>query len=99
MGVKMKQGEAILIPAALANLDNSVFENPTLLNLERQAKAHLSFGAGVHTCVGSRLARLELTIAIEEWLKRIPQFEIDDTEEIRSVTAATVGLSNLPLKW
>ena len=98
-GVSLKKGEAILTPISTANLDESVFENPYEFDPGREANIHLSFGAGIHRCLGSNLARIEIKISLEEWLKRIPEFSIAGGEQIRTATGITMGLKSLPLVW
>ncbi len=98
-GVSLKKGEAILTPISAANLDESVFENPYEFEPGREANIHLSFGAGIHRCLGSNLARIEIKISLEEWLKRIPEFSIAGGEKIKAVAGITMGLKSLPLVW
>jgi cytochrome P450 PksS len=59
-----------------ANRDETVFENPEQLNIAREPNRHLSFGQGMHFCVGAPLARLEAQIAINTLLKRIPDLRL-----------------------
>jgi len=60
---------------ATANRDPEKFENPDTVIIDRQHNPHAAFGLGRHRCLGSNLARLEMTVALEEWLKRFPDFE------------------------
>jgi cytochrome P450 len=96
-GVKMKAGDQILLMTTVANRDPEMFNDPHKVDLEREENLHLSFGSGIHRCAGSNLARLEIGIAIEEWLKRIPNFRLKDGDPPRSLGGQGIGLRNLPL--
>lgn len=98
-GVKLKAGDPILLLVAAANRDDAQFEQPDEVKLDREDNVHLTFGAGIHRCLGSNLARMELRISLEEWQKRIPEFSLGDTSGIRSIGGVTMGLDSLPLVW
>ncbi|MGH6617142.1 cytochrome P450 [Sphingomonas sp.] len=97
--VEMRAGDPVLLLAAAANRDGGKFPDPERADLEREHNLHLSFGAGIHRCIGSNLARAEMRIAIEEWLRRIPSFSLRPGAEIRSIGGVTMGLQSLPLSW
>lgn len=78
MGCPMKAGERVLMNFPGANRDPEVFPDADKVILDRQQNRHLAFGAGIHRCAGSNLARMELRVAVEEWLSRIPEFEVID---------------------
>jgi cytochrome P450 len=59
-----------------------VFPDANKVLLDRQENRHAAFGLGIHRCVGSNLARMELRVAIEEWLKRIPVFRLEDPASV-----------------
>ena len=64
---------------ASGNRDEEVFDRADDFIVDRQnARNHISFGFGIHRCVGSHLARMELRVALEVWLERIPAFTLDD---------------------
>jgi cytochrome P450 len=75
-GVKIKEGELVLLPLASAGRDEATFGQIDAVELERHPNRHLAFGAGPHRCVGSHLARLELRIALEEWHRRFPDYSV-----------------------
>ena len=75
-GCPMQAGQMVLLSFPAANRDPEMFENPEEVRIDRQPNRHCAFGLGIHRCVGSNLARMEMTVAIEEWLKRIPQFNL-----------------------
>ncbi len=75
-GCPMKTGNMVLLSFPAANRDPEYFANPDKVILDRKENRHAAFGLGIHRCVGSNLARMEITVALEEWLKRIPDFEL-----------------------
>jgi cytochrome P450 len=79
-GVPVKEGDAVSVCWATANLDPEQFTDPLELDLDRPANRHIALGAGWHRCLGSHLARLELLIAMEEFHRRIPIYTIDPNE-------------------
>jgi len=79
---KIAEGESVLTWLGSANRDESVFENPDRFDVTRDPNHHLSFGFGVHYCMGSHLARLEARVALDELLKRTKSFERTDDEPI-----------------
>ncbi len=81
-GCPMKAGERILMNFPAANRDPEVFENPDEVILDRQINRHVAFGAGIHRCAGSNLARMELRIAIETFIERIPTFTLSDPSAV-----------------
>ena len=77
-GYPMKAGEWVLLPFPAANRDPDAFDRPDDVVIDRLENRHAAFGLGIHRCLGSNLARLELRVAIEEFLARIPEFELAD---------------------
>jgi cytochrome P450 len=75
-GTEMKAGGRVLLVFGWANRDPAVFPSPDEMRLDRSTNKHLTFGNGLHMCVGMHLARLEIKIAIEELLARIPNYEL-----------------------
>jgi cytochrome P450 len=61
-----------------ANRDPRHFPNPDVVDFEREHNRHVAFGSGIHRCAGSNLARLELRVALQTWLERIPEFGLVD---------------------
>ncbi len=76
-GCPVEAGDRVLLTWAAANRDPEAFEDPDRVLIDRRRNPHLAFGLGIHRCLGSGLARMEIRVAIEEWLKRIPEFELD----------------------
>jgi hypothetical protein len=76
-GCPMKKGEMVLLSFPAANRDPAVFPDADKVLLDRKENRHAAFGLGIHRCVGSNLARMEITVALEELLKRVPVFALD----------------------
>lgn len=81
-GCPMKAGDKVLLSFPAANRDPSVFPNPDVVDFDREQNRHVAFGAGIHRCAGANLARMELRVAIEEWLALIPEFELEPGAEV-----------------
>lgn len=75
-GCPMKQDDWVLLPFPAANRDPAFFDDADDFVIDREANRHAAFGLGIHRCLGSNLARLELKIAIEEFVARFPAFEL-----------------------
>jgi len=76
-GCPMKAGEMVLLSFPAANRDPEEFDDADKVIIDREVNRHSAFGLGIHRCVGSNMARMEMTVAVEEWLKRIPDYRID----------------------
>ena len=84
---------------ASANRDPRKFSHPEEVVIGRpDANHHLGFGAGPHRCLGMHLARHELVIAINEWHKRIPDYEVVSAEPLTE-RGGQLSLNKLPLRW
>ncbi len=81
-GCPMGAGDKVLMAFPAANRDPEVFEEPDRVVLDRTHNRHVAFGSGIHRCAGSNLARMELRVALEEWLRRIPEFRLDGAAEV-----------------
>jgi cytochrome P450 len=75
-GCPMKAGDKVLMNFPAANRDPEAFEDADRVVLDREINRHVAFGSGIHRCAGSNLARMELRVALEEWLVRIPEFHL-----------------------
>jgi cytochrome P450 len=89
-------GSALLLMLASANRDERRFEDPDRFDIRRKPGGHLTFGRGPHFCVGSPLARLEGRVALEEVLKRFPEWDIDLAGARRSRTSTVRGWDTMP---
>jgi cytochrome P450 len=98
-GVTMKAGEQILLPTVLFGLDERRFSDPLTIDFTRRDVTHLIFGGGVHRCLGSHLARMELRVMLEEWLPRIPYFSVDEDIGSEAKSGKVNAMKRLPLRW
>jgi cytochrome P450 len=98
-GVRIKKGDRALTILPSANFDPEVFPNPLEVDFDRPRKTFLAFTVGVHSCMGGHLARMELKIALQEWLKRIPRFAVKPGAEIAYKPGGVVGPVAVPLVW
>ncbi|HUC03977.1 MAG TPA: cytochrome P450 [Acidimicrobiales bacterium] len=96
-GCPMKEGDKILMNFPAANRDPEAFENPETVVLDRAHNRHVAFGSGIHRCAGSNLARMELQVALEEWLRRIPEFSLEEGAEVTWAGGQVRGPRSLPL--
>jgi cytochrome P450 len=97
-GQKVPAGSVILLLTASANRDERRFENADRFNIHRQAGGHIAFGYGVHFCLGAALARLEGRVALEEVVKRFPEWEVDWSRAVQARTSTVRGWTTLPVK-
>jgi cytochrome P450 len=81
-GCPVKAGNMVLLSFPAANRDPAKFPDADKVVLDRKENRHAAFGLGIHRCVGANLARMEMTAAIEEWLKRIPEFRLDPAAQV-----------------
>jgi len=96
-GHPFKEGDWLLLPFPAANRDPAVFENPGQVRLDRARNRHAAFGLGRHRCLGSNLARMELRVALEEWLARYPDFELSDPNAVTWSAGQVRGPRTLPV--
>jgi len=96
-GCPMKQGDKVLMNFPAANRDPEVFDRPEAVLLDRAHNRHVAFGSGIHRCAGSNLARMELRVALEEWLHAIPSFALEEGTEILWAGGQVRGPRVLPV--
>jgi cytochrome P450 len=98
-GCPMRKGDVVWLGLASANRDPRKFDDPDSFLMDRpNVSHHLGFGAGPHRCLGMHLARHELLIVLNEWHKRIPDYEIDATGPLME-RGSQLSLRALPLRW
>lgn len=99
-GCTMQPRDWVLLPFPAANRDPAMFDRPDEVILDRTRNRHAAFGLGIHRCLGSNLARMELRVAIEEWMRRVPDFELasDDPAAVRWSTGQVRGPRQLPVR-
>lgn len=98
-GVQLKKGDRITCILPACNYDPEVFPNPLEVDFDRPRKTILAFTVGVHSCMGGHLARLEIKIALQEWLRRIPDFELKPGTRIEYRPGGVIGPDRVPLVW
>jgi cytochrome P450 len=96
-GNELKEGDWLLLSFPAANRDPAVFLDPDVVVLDRENNRHAAFGLGIHRCLGSNLARMELTVALEEWLARYPEFALSDPSAVTWSTGQVRGPRTLPV--
>jgi cytochrome P450 len=96
-GCPVKPGNMVLLSFPAANRDPAVFPDADKVVIDRRENRHAAFGLGIHRCVGSNLARMEMTVAIEEWLKRIPEFGLDPAGRVKWSEGTVRGPRQLPV--
>jgi len=96
-GCPMKENDRLIMNFPAANRDPEKFENPDQVILDRLANPHIAFGVGIHRCAGSNLARMEMKVSLEEWLRRIPNFELENPEAVTWAGGQVRGPRQLPV--
>jgi cytochrome P450 len=97
-GVDMKADDWILLSFPAANRDAAQFDRAGRVVIDREVNRHAAFGLGIHRCVGSHLARMELRVALEVWLARIPRFSLDNPSAVTWSAGQIRGPRALPLR-
>ncbi|KAB2912251.1 MAG: cytochrome P450 [Hyphomicrobiaceae bacterium] len=95
-GCTFKAGQMVLLSFPAANRDPEMFPDADKVIIDRKENRHAAFGLGIHRCVGSNLARMEMTVAVEELLKRIPEFSL--AGDVKWSEGSVRGPRRLPLK-
>lgn len=98
-GLRFKRGDKVFVPPMLYGLDDRKFESPLEVDLSRKNVIHAGFGAGPHRCPGSFLARMEMKVFLEQWLKRIPEFSVKPGEQVTYLPGIVNCVGRLPLSW
>ncbi len=97
-GCPISAGSRISVLLGSANTDERFWDNPDEVDFDRESNKHLGFGGGVHRCLGSHLARMELRVALEEWHARVPDYRLADGLELR-YSPGIRQIDNLELVW
>ena len=96
-GQTVKAGDIMVLVNGAANRDERVFEGGETFDIHHQYERHLSFGYGIHFCLGNSLARLEGRVALEEVLKRFPEWDVDWDNAKQAHTPTVRGWDRLPV--
>ena len=97
-GVEMKAEDWVLLSFPSANRDPEQFDRADEIVIDREVNKHAAFGLGIHRCVGSHLARMELRVALEVWMERIPEFSLADEGAVTWAAGQVRGPRTLPLR-
>lgn len=98
-GMALKAGDMIAIPTQVHGLDPAVNPDSLTIDPSRHRARHSTFGSGPHMCPGQELARKEVAITLEEWLKRIPDFSVGENSDLSPVPGIVGALRRVELVW
>jgi hypothetical protein len=96
-GCPVRAGEQTLLTFPAANHDPEAFEDAHEFQIDRAKNRHVAFGLGIHRCLGSNLARLELTVALQEWMRAFPHYELDTATGTTWANGQIRGPRNIPV--
>lgn len=96
-GCPMAAGDRVLMSFPAANRDPDHFDDADMFIIDRARNRHLAFGVGIHRCAGSNLARMEMRVALEEWLAAIPEFELADPSAVTWAGGQVRGPRSVPV--
>lgn len=97
-GCPFKKDDWVLLPFPSANRDPEAFADADEVVLDRAVNRHSAFGLGIHRCLGSNLARMELRVALEEWIARYPDFELSDPSQVTWSAGQVRGPRAIPVR-
>jgi cytochrome P450 len=98
-GHKLREGQPVLFLFPSANRDEHEFARPDVFDIHRDPPRILTFGNGIHRCLGTFFAQLEGRVLFEELLARAPEYEVIEKEAVFPRTEFVQGYSNLPIAW
>jgi cytochrome P450 len=97
-GCRFEPGDRVFFALQAADRDPDVFDWPDEMDIERSPNRQITFGLGVHRCLGAHLARAELRVAVEEWLRRVPVFRLAPGTVLEHIVTITSAFRRLPLE-
>jgi hypothetical protein len=97
-GQQLKEGDWLLLPFPAANRDPEFFADAGRVMIDREINRHAAFGLGIHRCIGSNLARMELRVALEEWMSRYPDFSLVDPSKVTWSAGQVRGPRTVPVR-
>jgi len=97
-GCSMKKDDWVLLGFPAANRDPAAFDDADRFIIDRAVNRHAAFGLGIHRCAGSNLARMELRVAVEEFIARFPRFELDDGDAVTWAQGQVRGPRHIPIR-
>lgn len=98
-GCPVRKGDVVAFPLGMANRDPKEHPRGGRVDLDAGMPRHIGFGAGPHRCLGSHLARQELTVVLQEWHRLIPEYALADPDAVTEHTGGVYGIESLPLSW
>lgn len=98
-GVPFRKGDMVLCMLPLGGRDDRKTADPNTFDIDRERIDHVTFSSGPHLCLGHTLARMEMRILTEEWIKRIPSFRLKAGAKASSRVGTVMALEQLPLEW
>jgi cytochrome P450 len=98
-GWALKPGDRVALYYPGSGLDPRAFPSPERFDMKREDSTHLAFGAGVHRCLGSNLARLELQVLYTQFLARLPKFRLDPDKPVTFHAGNIIAMDSLPIRW
>lgn len=96
-GVDMHPGDSVLMTFPIACRDPEIFERPDEVIIDRQRNRHPAFGLGIHRCLGSNLARLEMNVAVATWLQKAPDFTLAEDADVEWSEGQIRGPRTIPV--
>jgi cytochrome P450 len=97
-GCPVHKGDHAIVMIGSANTDEAEFPDADDVRFDREVNRHIAFGGGIHRCLGSHLARLELRVALREWHKRIPEYEVEPDHELVYTTGIR-SIDHFPMRF
>jgi cytochrome P450 len=97
-GCPVRAGDQVMVMLGAANTDDAEFGDADVVRFDRETNRHLAFGGGVHRCLGSHLARAELRVALREWHRRIPEYQVLDGHQL-VYTPAIRSIEHFPMTF
>lgn len=98
-GCPMRKGDPLLLPFPSANRDPAAFDRADEVIIDRAENRHLAFGVGIHRCLGSNLARLEVSVAVRTFVERVGPFTLADPDKVRWAKGQVRGPRILPIAF
>jgi cytochrome P450 len=97
-GCPVHEGDQVMVMIGSANTDEAEFPDGDLVRFDRDVNPHIAFGGGIHRCLGSHLARMELRVALREWHRRIPEYEVEPGHTL-VYTPGIRSIETFPLRF
>tara|TARA_B100000378_G_scaffold258244_3_gene237316 strand:+ start:23293 stop:24495 length:1203 start_codon:yes stop_codon:yes gene_type:complete len=98
-GIHLRAGDLVACPTVVHGVDERENEDPMSVDIDRARPRHSAFGQGPHRCPGQELARSEVAITLQEWLRRIPDFTVANASELRQAGGINAHIDRLVLRW